>query len=39
MARDAGLAYRDTDVFGREIYCPGCLKFGPRVVNGVIASS
>ncbi len=25
IVRDAGLAYRDTDDHGREIYCPTCL--------------
>ena len=27
MVRDAGLAYRDTDDGGREVYCPVCLKY------------
>jgi hypothetical protein len=26
MVRDFGLAYRDTDNDGREVYCPVCLK-------------
>ena len=27
MVRDAGLAYRETDESGREIYCPICLTY------------
>ena len=27
VVRDAGLAYRDTDEHGREIYCPACLAY------------
>ena len=27
VVRDAGLAYRDTDDHGREIYCPTCLAY------------
>jgi hypothetical protein len=27
VVRDAGLAYRDTDAHGREIYCPTCLTY------------
>jgi hypothetical protein len=37
MIRDYSLAYRDTDVEGRQVYCPVCPKYragdGSEIVN------
>ena len=36
VVRDTGLAYRDTDNNGREVYCPVCLKYRRGVGHEVI---